>query len=289
MDPRSTESDTITITEHHVQEMKSCGADILCSAETAFSKGVLPARVAAIRESMAAEGLPPEIVSIDEITRSHEYFGGAVGLAILGSIIALIAGTSRGVGFDLLCVGIAAANVALLIPAWYLTCTTLCQFRITAESNDMVERIHQHLKDKHPQTAVLSTSWRFHLESEVLGDWIEACIARANKRAERAARALGVEIVGILSYEEKHELPERYFTPSEDELSVVACSSVGGRVGSGVMATPNVSRVRQSSIGYGGGAYANRSRAGAHVVVRYRVANYQRANAVLPPPAKAAA
>ena len=79
---------------------------------------------------------------------------------------------------------------------------------------------------------------------------------------ERVAKALGVQIVGVFSYEEKHELPDRHYTPEAPALGADARRrSVGERGAAAVRSLEPVDAGGQS-------------RAGAHVRVQYRVAKY---------------
>jgi hypothetical protein len=156
---------------------------------------------------------------------------------------------------------LAMIGIIVIAFAWTFLRGTTCTFKIRCSADDAVGRVHKLLGDHYKKVTVLSTSWRYEVPSEELAAWSVKCIERANARAQVAAKALGVQIVGVFSYEEHHELPQRHYTPPVDGAPAMA-----RRARKGGMET---FEAESTSV-----VPSGESRAGASVRVQYRVANY---------------
>jgi hypothetical protein len=253
--------DTITITEYHFLDVKSKGADVECTVTVHFDRQPLPAVVAQIRNSLKGIGLDETALSVSNLRRDNELFGCTTTVVVLGLLGALYATGQNALdpfrGFTPL----AMIGIIVIAFAWTFLRGTTCTFKIRCSADDAVGRVHKLLGDHYKKVTVLSTSWRYEVPSEELAAWSVKCIERANARAQVAAKALGVQIVGVFSYEEHHELPQRHYTPPVDGAPAMA-----RRARKGGMET---FEAESTSV-----VPSGESRAGASVRVQYRVANY---------------
>lgn len=257
--------DTITITEHQLQDLRATGADLRCTCSTHRRLGT-PAAIRAIQAGLEREGFPGGSLTVQNITHASD-FGGCLGAVIVAALVAagLFAWLSPAnllIAFPV--IGGAAASLALI--AWFAVRSTQHAFVIRCKNSEEVERALAVLARVGEGVAVNATDWRYEIDSNALNDWAVQCIQRANARAERVAEALGVTIVGVHAYEESHVLPSRASTGPE---------SPGAEVEEAKLAAPK----RRASAAGGPpsappGPLAGSERGGAHVTVRYRVTGY---------------
>lgn len=263
MDTIAVLPDTITIDEYHYLDIKSEGADIECRVSERVGKGPIPGILSRVKASLREAGFAEDVLSVRNLRKDNETFGCVTTVAV----IAVIAGTALAhsekmdVASTLAGLTICAAVAVGL--AWVFARRTECTFKIRCKDSESVGRTHKLLSSFQPIT-ILSTEWRYEVQSEALSDWADKCIRRANVRAQRVAKALGVQIVGIFSYEEKHELPKRHYTPENAPLEAAAPRRASYAK---VAQTPPPPDLQALDVG-------GDSRAGAHVSIRYRVANY---------------
>ena len=57
-------------------------------------------------------------------------------------------------------------------------------------------------------TTLQSIAWGYPDDHAVRGQWLDDCIRRANEKARRVAAGLGVELMGVHSFEETYADPE---------------------------------------------------------------------------------
>ena len=246
--------DTITITEYHYLDVASCGANLDCYVTGAAREGPYPGVISAIRTAMKKLEMPGDALSITTLKRNNEAFGclatTIVTIALFSWFVAVNNGYSSTYVLPVL---LAIASLATLI-AWIFGRKSQCSFSIRCIDNENVSRIHTLLATEFSTVVILSTSWRYDVKSEALAEWSEKCIQRANLRSARVALALGVEILGVFSYEEVHELPKRNYT-SPSEAGPIKSSA-------------RRASVNRESIEH---TFAGTERAGAHVRIQYRV------------------
>lgn len=262
--------DTITITEYHYLDVKSSGADISCVVDAGAREGPYPQVITRIKSALRELKINEGAISIEQLKRDNEQFGCFVGILFLILVaVGITEDTFQWHRLHLLGFSIIGAGCLLLL-FWLFGRRAKCTFKITCGSNDEVTRVHEMLERQFAHVTVLTTAWRYEVKSEQLGDWSELCIQRANVRAERVAKALGVVIVGVFSYEETHSLPARNYTSSSN---------------AGLSSRHRVARSAESA-----GAYElhqtveGSERTGANIRIQYRVAKLPET----PPPISAA-
>jgi hypothetical protein len=260
MDREDRVPDTITIREHHSRELRTSSADLHCTCRTRRSMTTPPA-VRNVQQALAGAGFPEGCLRVENLTRDSE-LGGCLGAVGGGAIIAAaIAAFVSSASLRTVLPIIAAAALCLGAIAWFFFRSTQCAFAVTCADAKAVERALDIIA-KVGGVAVTSTDWRYEVDSTALGDWAVKCIERANARADRVARALGVRVVGVFSYEESFELPQRHYSP---EGSMPRAMSTRGR------SSANELEEEPSSAAP---VLAGSERSGAEITVRYRVADY---------------
>ncbi|MCA9716865.1 MAG: hypothetical protein KC468_19490 [Myxococcales bacterium] len=250
--------DTIAVCEYQFQELVARGSDVDCSVTSARAPSGVPPALGELRASLRAAGFVEDCLQIDGVSRDNDSIGCAA-VGALGVGAALLGGASVWGGDLLLVMSLAGAVAALAIGAApVFGRATACRFRVRCDDAEKTGRALDIL-GAHTKISIVATRWRYELDAEQLGAWSERCVARANARAARIAAALGCALAGVHSYEEAHELPERAFTPE--------VFAAGGE--------PARARGSLSSVAEPGEftALTNTARAGARVIVRYRIAN----------------
>jgi hypothetical protein len=263
MDDRA--SDTITICERYFTDLRTTSADLHCLCSTRRLMTTPPA-VRTVQEALIGAGFSEGCLTVKSLSRSSE-LGGCLG--VIGGVAIIVAAIVAYFHLGNLRTTlpvIAAAVVCLGVVAWILFRSTECAFAVTCADAAAVERALG-LIAKVGGVSVTSTVWRHEIDHCILGDWAVACIERANVRADRVAEALGVRVVGVASYEESFDLPDRHYSP--DPMTPPPAAVIARR-----------SRVGFHSGSRGGGpssmptVLAGAERGGASVTVRYRVADY---------------
>jgi hypothetical protein len=256
--------DTITITEYHFLDIKSNGADVECSTTAHTGRESTPPLVKAVAKELSAIGVKESALSVTNLSRSNDIIGCAGGLLVFAAVISAIALESRGIKIETAAPYMLAAAIVIMGLAWHFGRQTTCSFKITCADNETVDRLQQLLSEKFQKVTLLSTAWRYDVPSKTLAEWADQCIERANARAARVATALGVQIIGVHSYEEKHELPQRHYS-SDHGAPAMARSRAAAPY---EMKGGGSARV---------GSYVaeGQERSGAHVRIEYRVTNYR--------------
>jgi hypothetical protein len=260
-DARTT--DTITITEHHLEDLGATGADLRCTCSTSRRSSTPPA-VLEVHGALVQAGFADDCLTVQHVTHTSDS-GGCLTVIVIGAILAAVAAIATNLGdlcITLPIIGAAAAAIALV--AWLALRSTQCHFSVRCADADAVKTALDLLGRAGKGIAVYRTDWRYEVDSAALGDWALRCIEHANARAERVAAALGVRIVGVHAYEESHELPRRCTTPGLDHELLEAKSA----------AAPRCSRRSAVQPAAFAPAHADSERGGAHVTVRYRVSGY---------------
>jgi hypothetical protein len=155
----------------------------------------------------------------------------------------------------------------LAIAAWFIVRSTRYAFVIRCGDTAAVERALDIVGRAGEAVAVNATDWRYEIDAAELGDWAVRCIERANARAATVAEALGVQVVGVYSYEEWHELPRRNYSAAPD-----AAMAEDAKAPVAAARKSSLASLEPASVPLA--APTGSERGGAHVTVRYRVAGY---------------
>ena len=252
--------DLITIVEYHFQDIHGTGADVECEVIGRAIQGPLPSVISEIREALKDQNFDETAMNIGYFQKASR--NGWWSLLVIFGVLGLLAGIPLVVTFG----GIteskafwvwgAIITIATAILVWAPS-KVRCSFRIRCDQKSAVERIYSVLQSNFPKVTILRAHPRFNVESAILADWALKCIERANVRAQGVAKALGVRILGVYSYEEDHTLPKNHYTP-------------------GQVSMPAMSRVRGNNRSYMSNFtndYSEQSRAGASIRIQYRIEN----------------
>ena len=245
--------DLITLTEHHAQSVRSASADIRVGFERhAFRKAgssPLHGPITRLREELHRLGVGDDQVAVDHI-RSESQGWGVVGAAFAAAFLAFAIWRNPVAAALLAGVPLALRLVGLLDWPYKAICTV----RVRANDSDLARHVID-LVTAMPHATLSGVGWRFDAV-DPSPDWVNACLARANERAERIARGLGVEVIGVHGYAERWRLPDGDVEPV--------------LVGSGMAALGP--RVRETDHGP---TIATEGQAGVVVTVSYRVGRYR--------------
>jgi len=248
-------TETVTIIEEQMQDIKSNGADIRCSIAVNGRLTGTPEPVAALRKSLMDGGHGPDCIRIESMT--HSSSNESIGCTAVVAIVAFGVAFSKGEKLDIFLPVIVLGGVALMGYFWWFNRTTTCSFRIHCKDSDAVERTHQKLGEN-TKFQVMNTDWRYEVDPSALTSWAEKCIQRAHVRAEKVAEALGVKLDGVHSYEETHSLPRNNYTPD-----------FGG--GTPAMERVPAARMRTMDSLAPDNGPSDAERGGLGVIVRYRI------------------
>ena len=253
--------DTITVTEEHEQEVRSRGAILQVTMAQTYYAGRVPALESApmvrLRKRAVALGLSDEHLMVDSI--SDESRGSTV--VALMFVVAL----GAYLWLDNIVYGGLLFGVPLLVHLLgYLNWPTSvsCSVRIRCDDAEQVSELLR-VVGRIPGVELDDVSWRYEVERGSRDDWIEECIAAANGRAARVARALGVAILGVYRYVEARRIPGEPARTHEDGGAIELYADGGSR-----------RRVSASRRAAGGVAPESADRARVTVTVTYRVGNY---------------
>ncbi len=248
-------TETVTIIEEQMQDIKSNGAEIRCSISMNGRMTGTPEPVAALRKALIDGGHTSDCIRIEGMT--HSSSNESIGCTAIMVLVACGAAFSKGAQLEVFLPVILIGGAAVMAYFWWFNRTTTCSFRIHCKDSAAVERTHQKLGEN-IKFQVLNTDWRYEVDSAALTGWAEKCIQRAHLRAEKVAEALGVKLDGVHSYEESHSLPRNNYTPD-----------FGG--GAPAMARMAVARRATLDSYEPDNGPSDAERGGLGVIVRYRI------------------
>jgi hypothetical protein len=243
--------DTITITEHHYEDVRSAAADVLVKVTETSLGARSSQRLTALRERLSARGFAEGDLGLENLDHTPwSWF--AIPLLFITPIAAAI-------GAGELRPGLVAFGAALLL---YLTLRTakLGTLGTTLKVNCAAASRVGIVVDEALSfgAEVASIHWRYDVGEAARGDWAVTCVERANARAARLAAALGVRVSGVHAYGEEHVQPAATY------------------VGPAFLAAKPAARAKFDAASASiGPAPANTERAGMRVIVTYRVADYR--------------
>ena len=203
-------TDLITVTEQHVEAVRSAGADVhVAFAKTVLRKSAaspMTGAAAKFREELLRAGVTDDQIALDRV--SLESLGwGIVGGAVAVAVLILL------VTHDLV-----AAGAIALVP-FVLRVVGLMEWPYRAKSQVRVRasepaqaRTVIDIGATVAQASGEGVAWRYEVV-QAPPDWVAKCIGRANQRAEQIARGLGVDIVAVHRYDERWSLPDRDVEP----------------------------------------------------------------------------
>lgn len=212
----------IHVTEQHTQSVRSAGADIRVSfARKALRKGdasPMSGPVRDFRARIASIGVADDEFAVDRV--GTESLGWAVvATAFVAAVIVFLAvhdllppALVFGIPFVLHLVG-------LVDWPYRATCAVRVRTKDAAQARAALDLI-----TSFPRAELVGVAWRYDLV-QPSPDWVDACIERANERARRIARTLGVEVLGVDHYAERWRLPDRKVEP----ITGQACEEAGMR------------------------------------------------------------
>jgi hypothetical protein len=213
--------DTITITEYFHQDAKSSGAEIRCAFNTSSLRGHLN-RLNEISRGLADPDKKDIETFLHHVKSENEIWGCSVAVVVLLAIFAGFRMISSPETFLLQTILLWAGGLTIvLVACWYLGRTKNCEFRVICQTNAAVERTLEILRDKFSDVSINRTDWRYQISTESLTDWSLKCIKHANVRAKKIADELGVDIDGVHSYLEVHQLPEKNYPQDLNEIGGV--------------------------------------------------------------------
>ncbi len=250
----STRPDLIIVTEQHTQTVRSVGADVRVSFEKIAlrkaSSSPLTGPVGQLKAALQALGLSMDQVAVDRV--AAESLGwNVVGLGFVLALAVLV--FMRDVGVAAVVVGLPLGLRLVGLLSWPYK--SKCHLRVSADDSALAGQVID-VVTAMPGAELGGVDWQYDVEP-TSPDWVDECIARANTRAERIAKALGVEIVGVHRYAERWSSPNGETSPlifdAGEDLDVTA---------------PNAGR----ASGDVWGSVETTERAGVVVTVAYRVA-----------------
>jgi hypothetical protein len=247
--------DTVTITAHHFEEIRSTGADVLISVSERSVGSRSSGRVAALRGQLVERGFSDSDLMLQGVDRTG-WAWIPIALGIVVSIAALLAtGTLRaalaaGGGFVVLGMVLAALKVG----------TISALLKVRAGNAEQVSRLLDTVLAC-SSAEVRSITWRYEVDPASQGDWAARAVERASLRAARIAEALGVRILGVHTFREEYVLPQAQATGAAPAEAAASMRSK----------TRSTARM-QMSVGESlGAAPSSTERSGVTVHIDYRV------------------
>jgi hypothetical protein len=247
--------DTISITEEHRGETKSHGADVLLKLSRTGLARRHAAALEATRRHLDQAGVPAKAISTKYVQR--EAIGWLPPLVAAPVAIGVFLLWHSAVGAAGL---FGVVLLVALVGGFRWLATTTVGLGILCTDEVAVGRVLDVSAAK-ARLEVEAVSWRYDIDPVTRDTMVERCIERANARAEQVARGLGVEILGIHSYVEDHQLPQTAYSPA---AVAVPRAKGHGATASGMAAF---------------GSMSNTERVGVTITVQYRVGGYHKPKA----------
>jgi Protein of unknown function (DUF541) len=244
--------DTITLTEHHYDDIRSTGADMLVKVSERSLAARSSQRVAALRARLAELGFAEHEVMLEGV--DHTPWAWIVipfifiaPVATLFGMGALRPALIAGGALFLLYLVLRAAKVGTVSATLKVHCASAGHVGVVID-----EALSSGAE-------VASLGWRYDVDEPSQADRALKCVERANARAARLAEALDVRILGVHALHEERVLPQATY-------ATLAVAS---------MSTGPAHRAKMGSVSESlGEAPSSAQRAGLRLTIAYRVGGY---------------
>lgn len=202
-----TAPDTITLSESFHEDLRSKFADVKLSVRRSGRGGPH------IEQVCDTLGVDDDHLSVESLAQHGDTE--PLGCIIVGGLLVSAIGATLAFAVTLSILWTAVITllfiggmVALCIWSTRPASTTHVSVRCDGvdDLHDLLARVE---RDKNLH--LTSLQWRYDIEEQTRLDWAAICIARARARAENIAEALGVRVIGVYSYREVFELPQRSY------------------------------------------------------------------------------
>jgi hypothetical protein len=249
--PASLVPDTISITEDHRDEIRSHGADVVVKLSRTGGARRPAAALAATRRHLEHAGALAESITTKYMQReSVSWLPPLIAAPVAVGIFVLLHSAELAAGF------FGAVLLLALVGGFRWLASTTVGLSIRCPDEAAVGRVLDATATR-AGLDVESVSWRYDIDPTTRDTMVERCIERANVRAACVAQGLGVEILGIHSYVEQHEIPQTAYSPPRAAVAMRAKGSFAA-----ASALPAF------------GPLSSTERVGVTITVQYRVGGY---------------
>lgn len=194
---------TITVTERHLSEVRSAGADVFVSIEERRAGSKTSGRVVDLRRSLEKRGLTEQDMMLEGAESSSWAwipipFAVGCGAAALASDTLRLAALPAAAGLVVIALILSLMKLGTLTARLKIRCAD-------------AERVNAVLDTvlTFPGAHTQSIAWRFETDPDAREAWTAEAVRRAQRRAERIASELKVRIVGVHALHEDCETPPR--------------------------------------------------------------------------------